>query len=138
MEKTTSLTFLYHKKSGETSFTKLIDINSYPDMFNAPEKIDISDLSSNQRKYAAGMVELPDYAFGFVWDLEAYNKVKELEGKTDTQYQVRFGEKGEYGAWEWTGDVFARPVGGSVGAARTGEVICYPSTDVVPATITEL
>ena len=107
-----------------------MDITSYPDLFNAPEKIDISTLSSNQRKYAPGMTDLPDYAFGFIWDLEDYKKIKALEGKTDTQWQIRFGENGEFGAWQWTGDCRVRPMGGSVGAPRNGEVLCYPETDV--------
>ncbi len=80
------------------------------------------------------MTDLPDYAFGFIWDKEGYDKIKELEGQ-ELDYQLRFGENGEYGAWQWTGDIFARPLGGSTGAARTGEIICYPSTDVVPATV---
>lgn len=132
IEKTTSLTYLYYSTGSD--FEKLIDITSYPDLFTAPEKIDISTLSSNQRQYAPGMVDLPDYSFGFVWDKENYEKIKALEGK-ETEFQLRFGENGEYGAWQWTGDIFARPLGGSVGSARTGEIICYPSTDVVPTTV---
>ena len=78
------------------------------------------------------MTDLPDYEFGFVWDFEAYKQIKEkYVGKKDTQWQLRFGENGEYGAWEWTGDCFIAPVGGSTGAARTGRIVCYPETDVV-------
>lgn len=77
------------------------------------------------------MTDLPDYEFGFVWDFEAYKSIKEkYVGKKDTQWQLRFGENGEYGAWQWTGDCFIAPVGGSTGAARNGRIVCYPETDV--------
>ena len=59
MEKSTSNTFLYHSADGK-NFTKLIDITSYPDIFSPPEKLDVSNLSSNQKKYTQGMVDLPD------------------------------------------------------------------------------
>lgn len=135
MEKSTSLTFLYHKATEGSTFTKLLDITSYPDVTTPPEKLDISDLSSNQKKYIPGMVDLPDYEFGFIYNKTDYAKVKALEGKTGS-YQLRFGANGEYGAWEWEGDVFVTPNGGAVGAVREGKIICYPSTDVTEATIT--
>ena len=50
MEKSTSKTFLYYSDTTSGGFKKLIDITSYPDIFSPPEKLDISDLSSNQKK----------------------------------------------------------------------------------------
>lgn len=135
MEKSTSKTFLYHSADGK-SFTKLVDITSYPDIFSAPEKLDISDLSSNQKKYTQGMVDIPDYEFGFIYSKAAYDAVKKLEDGATHHYQLRFGENGEYGAWQWTGTHFATPNGGSVGAAREGKVVCYPESEVTEATIT--
>ena len=134
MEKTTINTFLYHSEDG-TSFSKLIDITSYPDIFTAPEKLDISDLSSDMKKYTPGMKDLADYEFGFNYTKTAYETCKKLEGKSTHYYQIRFGETGQYGAWEWQGDVFVTPLSGSVGAARTGKIVCYPETEVTVATI---
>lgn len=133
-EKSTSLTFLYHKDTVGSTFSKLLDITSYPDIFTAPEKLDISDLSSNCKKYMPGMIDLPDYEFGAIYSKEMYAKLKALEGKNNS-YQLRFGEKGEYGAWEWDGDIFVTPNGGAVGAVRECKVICYPATDVTETTI---
>ena len=134
MEKTTINTFLYYSEGDSNTFTNLVNITSYPDIFTAPEKLDISDMSSKQKKYTPGMVDLPDYEFGFIYDKADYEKIKALEGKT-SKYQLRFGENGEYGAWEWQGDVFATPTSGSVGSAREAKLICYPSTEVTPTTI---
>lgn len=134
MEKTTINTFLYHSEDG-TSFSKLIDITSYPDIFTAPEKLDISDLSSDMKKYTPGMKDLADYEFGFNYTKTGYENCKKLEGKATHYYQIRFGETGQYGAWQWQGDVFVTPLSGSVGAARTGKIVCYPETEVTAATI---
>lgn len=131
MEKSTSLTFLYFKRSTDADFAKLIDITSYPDIFTAPEKLDISTLSSNQKKYTKGMVDLPDYEFGFIYDEDDYAVVKGLEDDNTVQYQLRFGENGEYGKWQWSGGIFSTPTGGDVGAAREGKLVCYPETDIM-------
>lgn len=137
MEKTTIKTFLYHSTDKGSTFTKLIDITSYPDIFSTPEKLDISDLSSDQKKYTPGMRDLPDYEFGFNYTKERYETCKALKGKNDTVYQIRFGENGEYGCWQWSGDIFVTPTGGQVNGTRQGKIICYPETDVTevdPAT----
>lgn len=134
MEKTTINTFLLHSATEDGEFKKVVDITSYPDIFTAPEKLDISDMSSKQKKYTPGMVDLPDYEFGFIYDKDAYDAVKELEG-TEGYYQLRFGENGEYGAWGWRGDVFATPTAGSVGSAREAKLICYPATEVTPVAV---
>lgn len=135
MEKTTIKTFLYHAESSTGNFEKLIDITSYPDIFTAPEKLDVSDMSSDQKKYTPGMKDLADYEFGFNYTKAGYAKCKALEGDEDHCYQLRFGENGEYGAWQWQGDIFATPTSGSVGAVRTGKIICYPATEVAEVTI---
>ena len=94
MEKSTSLTFLYYKAAGEQEFTKLVDITSYPDIYTKPEKLDVSTLSSNQKKYTEGMVDTPDYDFGFIYSKEAYQKIKALAGDNTIFFQLWFGEGG--------------------------------------------
>ncbi len=135
MEKTTINTYLYSNKSTGSAFEKLIDITSYPDLFSAPEKIDISDLSSKQKKYTDGMVDLPDYEFGANYTKDAYDKVKALENDDTIQFQIRFGANGEYGAWEWTGSIFVNVKAGEVGGKREMTVTCYPKTDITEAEI---
>lgn len=134
MEKTTINTFLMHSATQDGDFKKVVDITSYPDIFTAPEKLDISDMSSKQKKYTPGMVDLPDYEFGFIYNKTDYDEVKALEGK-EGFYQLRFGANGEFGAWAWKGDIFATPTAGSVGSAREAKLICYPSGEVTPVTV---
>ncbi len=136
MEKSTINTFLMHSATADGEFKKLVDITSYPELFSAPEKLDISDMSSKQKKYTPGMVDVPDQEFGYIYDKTAYQKIKQLEG-TDQYYQLRFGENGEYGCWQWHGDVFTTISGGSVGAAREAKLITYPACDIEEIDLSE-
>lgn len=129
MEKTTINTFLMHSATKDGEFKKLVDITSYPELFSAPEKLDISNMSSKQKKYTPGMVDVPDQEFGYIYDKAAYAEIKALEG-TDHYYQLRFGANGEYGCWQWHGDVFTSFSGGSVGSAREAKLITYPVDDI--------
>ena len=129
MENTTINTFLMHSETESGEFKKLVDIKTYPELFSAPEKLDISDMSSKQKKYAPGMVDVPDQEFGYIYDRASYKAIKALEGK-DHYYQLRFGANGEYGCWQWHGDVFTSFSGGSVGSAREAKLITYPVGDI--------
>lgn len=129
MEKTTINTFLMHSETKDGKFEKLVDITSYPELFSAPEKLDISNMSSKQKKYTPGMVDVPDQEFGYIYDRASYKAIKALEGK-DHYYQLRFGANGEYGCWQWHGDVFTSFSGGSVGSAREAKLITYPVDDI--------
>lgn len=128
MEKTTINTYLYTGEA-ESSLSKLIDITSYPDLMSPPEKIDISDLSSKQKKYTDGMTDLPDYEFGANYTLANYKKVEALKNKK-LHCELRFGENGEYGIFKWQGTIFPSVSGGDVGGKREMKVTCYPESDV--------
>lgn len=136
MPELTALTFLrVNTVAAPTVFTVLCPITSYPDIFTAPEKKDCSDLSSKQEKNIPGMIKLPDYKFGVNYEKADYEKVKALEGVAGLSYQLLFGALGEYGAWQWPGDIFTTPSGGGTGDVRKGEITCYPSGDVEAVTI---
>lgn len=137
MEKATIDTYLRAKTAASGKAEKLCDITSYPDLFTAPEKLDISDLSSRQKKYAEGMIDLPDYVFGANYTKAAYDKIKALEGKDDIVFELLFGKTGEYGAWTWTGSLFVNIKGGEVGGKREMEITTYPKTDITETTISE-
>lgn len=136
MEKSTINTFLYVKtKSSSGKSEKLCDITSYPDLFTAPERLDISDLSSRQKKYTEGMVDIPEYTFGANYTKAAHDKLKALEGDDSIEFQLRFGVNGEYGAWGWTGSLFVNIKGGDVGGKREMDVTVYPKTEIEEVTV---
>ncbi|MBR1750442.1 MAG: hypothetical protein IJ740_06085 [Ruminococcus sp.] len=138
MEKTTIFTYLYMKKSGSSEFTKLCDITSYPDLFTPPEKIEISDMSHKQRLYTEGMTDVPDYQFGANYTKASYAAVKESEDVDTNVYQLRFGENGEHGAWQWTGSHFVNILGGELNSKREMQITCYPETEIEEAEIEPL
>lgn len=130
MATNTSLTFLRYKKTPEApTYEKLVDITSYPDVFTAPAKLDATTLSNTQHTYIPDIKDVPDMVFGINYTLADFTKLKALEG-TQTAFELAFGENGEEGKFQWTGDIFVNPKGGSVGAVRSGEVTCYPSTEI--------
>lgn len=136
MEKTTIFTYLYMKPATTgATFAKLCDITSYPDLFTAPEKIEISDMSHRQKLYAEGMTDVPDYQFGANYTAASYTSVKASENVDTNTYQLRFGENGEYGAWEWTGSHFVNILGGELNSKRSMQITCYPNSDITAATV---
>lgn len=137
MEHATIDTYLEYKEGSMSGFEILSDITSYPDLFTAPEKLDISDLSSRQKKYAEGMTDVPDYTFGANYVKVTYDKVKKLEGKTDIEFRLLFGKTGQYGAWGWTGSIFANVKGGEVGGKREMEITSYPQSDITPTIVSD-
>lgn len=123
----TSYTFLYHGTSSET-LTKLCDIHSYPDIFTPPEKLDVSDLSTNKHKYIKGTIDIPDLQFGTWYDSEVEDTIAGIADDADHIYELRFGETGELAKYSWTGTCFYTPVGGDFGAARDATLTCYAET----------
>ena len=134
MEKTTINTYLYRSTTATGTFSKVVDITKYPKLFSAPEKIDVSDLSGKQKKYEPGMVDVPDLEFGYIYTKAAYDAIKVYEGTTG-YYQLRFGENGEYGDLQWSGDCFTTQNEGSTGSAREATLTCYASSEITEAII---
>lgn len=135
MEKSTSNTFLMYSETENGEFKNLVNIRSYPDIFSPPEKLDVSDLSSNQKKYEPGMVDVPDQDFGYIYNKPDYDKIRALKD-TPLYFQLRFGKNGEYGCWKWHGKVFTTPSGGGVGDPREAKLITYPDSDIEEVTVT--
>lgn len=130
----TSNTYLFYKATTEaTSYEKLVDITSYPDIWTAPPKLDRTTLSNTQHTYEKDITDVPDMQFGCNYDKADMTKLKALEGE-QLPYQLQFGEAGIDGIFNWTGDIFFTPTGAGVGAVRTGQITCYPSTEIVVAT----
>lgn len=119
MAKLTNYTFLMVQKSGETEFTKLVDITEYPDMGGEKEKIDVTTLSDIKKRTINGIEEVSDLAFKAWYEKEDYEALLELEeADTIDTYQLWFGEDGEDGIFEWSGKMHVYPSSGSSNAAR--------------------
>lgn len=128
-------TYLYHKATGGTGFTKLMDISSFPDIFAPPEKLESTTLSDKMKTYVPGLQDTSDLVFECNHMLSDMTKIQGLQGKI-TSWQLRFGINGEDGAFQWDGDIFYSPKGGGVGEVRKADITIYPSTEIKVVTVT--
>lgn len=80
MALSTIYTFLMHKASSSSEYTKLMDITGAPALRPAPEMIDVSDLSHDTHLYIPGMKDTNDRAFSANYDPTVFNTLKGMEG----------------------------------------------------------
>jgi hypothetical protein len=98
----TAKTYLMYE-SAPATFTKLLDIISYPDMGGAPNKIDTTDLSATKMKtFINGLMEAPDLTFEANYDEAVYTTISAMAGLKDT-FQLHFGTAGVDGKFQWEG-----------------------------------
>lgn len=120
-------------KSATTSggpYTKLLDIKSYPDMGSEPDKIDTTDLSDTRYKTEIlGLQDTPDLTFEANYNKETYEKIVGLRD-TQQHFRLEFGEGGEYGAFEWSGEVDIYATGGGVDEVREMTVVVSAETEI--------
>lgn len=121
-----------------SSWEKLIDIKSFPDLGGAPEMLETTTLSDNMQTYIAGIQSLDSLEFEANYTKADYEKLKELFGKTE-KYAVWFGGTGDGsgltptgsdGKFSFEGQLSAYPVGGGVNEVVNMNVNIAPSTPI--------
>lgn len=102
--------YLMRAANGSTSFVKVTDITSIPDLGGAPDQIDVTTLSDLQTRNINGIQSVSALEFGAWYDKDVYLTLQAIatadQAKTQSQldtYQVWFGENGVYGKFEWKG-----------------------------------
>lgn len=118
-------TFLMRKEFGTSTFVKLVDITSYPDIGGAPETIDVTTLSDLVTRNINGIQSTSAHEFGAWYDKEIYATLQaieeaditKLQSELDT-YQLWFGDNGVYGKFEWKGKLSVYAGGAESNAAR--------------------
>lgn len=126
-----NVSYLYRKANGTSTFVKLVDITSVPDLGGAPEQIDITTLSDRKQKNMNGIQSVSSHEFGAWYDDTVYDTLQSIMdadydktsvNELDT-YQIWIGENGVGGKFEWQGKLSVY-VGG------------YESNAAIPMTIT--
>ena len=126
-----NVSYLYRKANGTSTFVKLTDITSVPDLGGAPEQIDITTLSDRKQKNMNGIQSVSSHEFGAWYDDAVYDELQSImdadydktsASELDT-YQVWIGDNGVGGKFEWQGKLSVY-VGG------------YESNPAIPMTIT--
>jgi hypothetical protein len=123
---TASTTLKYYVTS---SYTKLCDITSYPDMGSAPSKLDTTDLSAVKMKTSInGLQEAPDLTFEANYDETAYTLISGLTGTQ--KFELELGLNGADGKFAWEGDISIMLNGGGVDEVRKMTISCSASTEI--------
>ena len=124
----TANTILSFSQEG-TTYEKLVDIISYPDLGGTPNKIDTTDLSQTQFKTSIlGLQELPDLTFECNYDETAYAKIAIMTGQY--KFKLSFGLNGADGEFSWDGQIRVYVNGGGVDEARKMTVTLSASTPI--------
>lgn len=130
--------FLMKKGTEPDTYEKLVDIKEFPDLGGEPEMLETTTLSDNMQTYIAGIQSLDGLSFTANYDMTDFQKLKALEGKTNS-YAVWFGGQesgdvvtpdGSNGKFEFDGQLSVYPVGGGVNEVVDMNISIAPSTPI--------
>lgn len=136
--------FLMQKASGSgTTYTKLIDITSFPDLGGAPEMLETTTLSDGAQTYIAGIESRDAMEFEANYTKEDYTKLKALEG-TEGNFSIWMGgtvsngvvtPTGTDGKYDFKGHLSVYINGGGVNEVVKMTISIAPSTAItIPTT----
>lgn len=107
------------------TFTKLVDIVSYPDLGATPSKLDTTTLTDTIFKTSImGLQEVPDLTFEANYDETVYNTINNMTA-SNYFFQLEFGTDGKF---NWQGQVRIYTNGGGVDEVRKMTVALSSAT----------
>lgn len=132
--------FLMKKGEGST-YEKLVDIKSFPDMGGAPELLETTSLSDGMQTFIPGIQSLEALEFEANYTKEDYAKLKALKdvasdyavwlGGTETAGKVT--PTGEDGKFNFSGKLDVFVAGGGVNEVVGMTITIAPSSPIVMA-----
>lgn len=145
----THKTFLMTKKD-ESSWSKLIDIKSFPDLGGSPEMLETTTLSDPAQTYIPGIQSSEALEFTANYTLADYKKIEALKGQEldlalwfgGTESPGSIGKEGltptgSEGKHEFKGYVFAHTSGGGTNEVVGLAITIIPSTPIKEVSETE-
>lgn len=133
----TFMSFLMHSTDG-TTYTKLADIISYPDLGGSPETIDVTTLSDRMMTNILGLQSADSMEFPILYEKDTFTTIKKLENKTE-HYAVWLGgtddgsevtPTGDLGKFSFDGMLNIRVTGAGVNEARKATITLAASTPI--------
>lgn len=112
-----------------STWEKLIDIKSFPDLGGAPELLETTTLSDPMTTNIMGIQSLDALEFECNYSLADYTKLKEMEG-TDKEFAVWLGDAGADGKFEFNGQLSVYVNGGGVNEVVNMTVSIAASTPI--------
>lgn len=134
----TIFTFLM-KSSDGSSYSKLLDIDSFPDLGSSPEQIDVTTLTDTMRHYINGVEDTGSLEFTAFYTSADFAALQAL-ADTETYFAVWFGgtkngstvtPTGSKGKFEFKGYLSVFVSGGGVNDPVKMTITIAPSTDIV-------
>ena len=128
--------FLMHKKS--STYEKLVDIKSFPDLGGSPELLETTSLSDGMTTHILGLQSLDALEFECNYTKEDYAKLKAMEG-TEADFAVWLGgtvsgntvtPTGSEGKFEFNGQLAVYVNGGGVNEVVNMTVSIAASTPI--------
>ena len=128
--------FLMHKKS--STYEKLVDIKSFPDLGGSPELLETTTLSDGMTTNILGIQSLDALEFECNYTKEDYAKLKAMEG-TEADFAVWLGgtvsgntvtPTGSEGKFEFNGQLAVYVNGGGVNEVVNMTVSIAASTPI--------
>jgi hypothetical protein len=125
-----------------STYEKLVDIKSYPDLGGTPELLETTTLSDNMTTNIMGIQSLDALEFECNYTLEDYTKLKALEG-AEKEFSVWLGgtesagtvtPTGEDGKFDFKGQLAVYVNGGGVNEVRNMTVSIAASTPITLGT----
>ena len=123
----TYMTQLMHKKA--STYEKLIDIKSFPDLGGTPELLETTTLSDSMTTNIMGIQSLDALEFEANYTLADYTKLKAMEG-TESDFAVWLGENGVDGKFQFKGQLSVYINGGGVNEVVNMTVSIAASTPI--------
>ena len=135
-------TFLMHKASASSGFTKLVDIKDYSDLGGDREMLETTTLTDDMQHFIPGIIMLDNGNVQFTCNyiLSDYQTLKALE-EQEEEYAVWLGgtknndgtvtPNGDDGKFLITGLLSVRVVGKGVNEVREMQVSIAPSEDII-------
>ena len=125
-----------------TTWAKLIDIKSFPDLGGDPEQLETTTLSDPAQTFIPGIRQQESLAFTANYTKSDYTTLKALEG-VSTKFAVWLGgtesggvatPDGSDGKFEFTGDLRVRVTGKGVNEVQEMTITITPSTAITVGT----
>ncbi len=117
------------KNENELTYSKLVDIKTFPDMGAAPQTVDVTTLSDTMQKFIKGLDTAAAMEFTANYDTDDYTTLTALEDESD--FALFFGEDGVNGKFAWKGVLSVWIVGNGVNGVVEMKISILPTTAVV-------
>lgn len=135
-------TFLMHKASGGTTYSKLVDIKDYPDIYGEPELLETTTLSDGRVTNIFGIQQSDSFTFTLNYDHAVFATIQSMEGE-EHDFALWMGgtvaagvatPTGSEGKYEFTGIPSIYINGKGVNEVREMTLSIAVSSDIVDAT----